>query len=151
MKRASRSNLVSSSTESNLPLFPSKRPTPSAPSQRSTRHAPHSSDPSQASAISLAQVMAEWGPLVRRLGRRHPVLEAILTAGSPLRVLDRTVVVGFSPHRLFHKELLDLPKYRTLTELELSRWFGVVLLVTTVLSPEPGRPRHWRGVGPAPA
>lgn len=110
MKRDSRSTLVSSSAESNLLLFPPEMLTPSETSSASDRHPPHPCNLSQASAVSLEQVRAAWKQIVRRLGRGHRVLEALLTAGQPVQVSDRRLVIGFSAQRLFHEELLNLPE-----------------------------------------
>lgn len=151
MKGVFRSTFVSSGAESNLLLFPAEMPTPAASSPRSRRDSSHRSDPSQVCTVSLTEVLAEWRQLVRRIGRRHRVLEALLAAGQPVRMLEGTLVVGFSPQHLFHKELLDLPEYRTLTEQEISKTFGVMLKLTTTLSPERGRPRRGGGFGPTPA
>jgi hypothetical protein len=94
------------------------------------------SPPPQNIPLSLAQVIAEWQMLVKRVGRRRRVLETVLTAGHPLRVNGHTLVVGFSPQRRFHQELLDMPDYRSCVEEELVRTFRVRLSVVTVLYPE---------------
>jgi len=52
---------------------------------------------------------------------------------------------------LFHKELLDLPHYRTLIEQDLSRTFGDALQVTTTVWPGPTRPRRRGAFNPTPA
>ena len=95
----------------------------------------------QNSPPSLAQVAAEWQMLLKRLGRRRRVLETILTAGHPLQLTGQTLVVGFSPQRRFHQELLDMPDYRSCVEEELTRTFRVQLSVVTALYPES---RHLR-------
>jgi hypothetical protein len=91
---------------------------------------------SQTIPLSLAQVVAEWQMLLKRLGRRRRVLETVLAAGRPLRLTGHTLVVGFSPQRRFHQELLDMPDYRSCVEEELARTFQVRLSVLTALYPE---------------
>jgi hypothetical protein len=80
-------------------------------------------------------VSAKWKRVARRPGRHRPVLELILAAGLPVRLVEQTLIIGFSPHRRFQRELLEGPDYRAPVEEELSRTFGVPLAVTTVLQP----------------
>jgi hypothetical protein len=136
---------------SNLLLFPDESsaspealpPTDSAPTAESL--------PPPTSFLTLAQVAAQWQMLLKRLGRRHRVLETVLTAGRPLRLTDTTLVVGFPPHRRFHRELLDTPDYRRCVEEELARMLRVRLSVVTTFSPE-GHGLHRKGpCGNAPA
>ena len=94
------------------------------------------SPPPQINPLSLAQVTAEWQMLLKRLGRRRHVLETVLAAGHPLQLNGHTLVVGFSPQRRFHQELLDMPDYRSCVEEELVRTFHVRLSVVTALYPE---------------
>ena len=89
--------------------------------------------------------------LLKRLGRRRRVLEAVLAAGHPLQLTGHTLVVGFSPQRRFHQELLDMPDYRSCVEEELVRTFQVRLSVVTALYPE-GRHLSQQGTfGKTPA
>ena len=92
--------------------------------------------PPRSSPLSLAQITAEWRMLLERLGRRRRVLETVLAAGRPIRLIGHTVVIGFSPQRRFHQELLDMPEYRSCLEEELTRTFRVQLSVVTALYPE---------------
>jgi hypothetical protein len=103
--------------------------------------------PSQNIPLSLAQVVAGWQMLLKRLGRRRRVLETVLAAGHPLRLTGHTLVVGFSPQRRFHQELLDMPDYRSCVEEELARTFQVRLAVVTTLNPECGHVSHQRTFG----
>jgi hypothetical protein len=91
---------------------------------------------SQIIPLSLAEITAEWQMLLKRLGRRRRVLETVLAAGHPLQLTGHTLVVGFSPQRRFHQELLDMPDYRSQVEEELARRFQVRLSVVTALYPE---------------
>lgn len=84
----------------------------------------------------IALIAAEWQTLAQRLGRQRRVLETILAAGHPLQMAGHTLVVGFSPRRRFHRELLDMPEYRSCVEQELMRTFQVRLCVITTLYPE---------------
>jgi hypothetical protein len=93
-----------------------------------------SSPPPQFS-LSLTEITAEWSSLRKRLGRRRRVLETVLAASQPIRLTGHTLVVGFSPQRRFHQELLDLPDYRSCVEEELARTFQVRLSVVTAVSP----------------
>jgi hypothetical protein len=88
---------------------------------------------------SLAQITAEWQMLLKRLGRRRRVLEAVLAAGHPLKLTGLTLVVGFSPQRRFHQELPDMPDYRSCVEEELARTFQAQLSVVTALYPDSRR------------
>jgi hypothetical protein len=120
----------------NLLLFPGDSvATPEALTLTSPSSIPESPPP-QNMPLSLAQVLAEWQMLVKRLGRRRRVLETVLTAGHPLQLTGHTLVVGFSPQRRFHQELLDMPDYRSCVEEELVRTFQVRLSVVTALYPE---------------
>ena len=120
----------------NLLLFPGdSATTPEALTLTSPSSRPESPPP-QNMPLSLAQVLAEWQMLVKRLGRRRRVLETVLTAGQPLQLNGHTLVIGFSPQRRFHRELLDMPDYRSCVEEELVRTFQVRLSVVTALYPE---------------
>jgi hypothetical protein len=95
----------------------------------------------------LARITAGWQTMLKRLGRQRRVLATILAAGHPLQMAGHTLVVGFSPRRRFHRELLDMPEYRSCVEQELSRTFQVRLCVVTTLYPESRTPapRNLRG------
>src|SRR5262245_30561843 len=111
----------------NLLLFPDDSAT--SPEARILLHIP----PAQGSAQprhcppSLAQIAAEWQPLLKRLGRRRRILQTLLSAAHPVRLVDGTLVVGFPPQRRFQQELLDIPDYRSVVEEELARTFHVQL------------------------
>ena len=139
------------SEEANLLLFPEETPKLSASSPMCDTQQPPETSPSEASSLSLAHILAAWQPMLKRLGRRRRVLETILAAGRPVRLLDRALVVGFSPQRQFHKELLDLPEYRGCVEKELSKFCGCELQVVTVLHPERSGPGHKGLFGQTPA
>jgi hypothetical protein len=100
---------------------------------------------------SLAQITAEWQMLLKRLGHRRRVLETVLAAGRPIKLTGHTLVVGFSPQRRFHQELLDMPDYRSCVEEELARTFQVRLSVVTALYPESHRLPHPGTLGNTPA
>lgn len=142
---------VSSSKDTNLLLFPEETLALSASSQRCDAQRPPEPLPAQASSLSLADVLTEWQPMLKRLGRRRRVLETILAAGRPIRLFERTLLVGFSPQRQFHRELLDLPEYRRCVEKELSKIFGCELQVVTILHPERSGPGHKGLFGQTPA
>jgi hypothetical protein len=89
-----------------------------------------------AAESSLASITAKWPALLTRLGRRRRILETILTAGRPIRLIDDTLVVGFPPYRCFHRELLDMPDYRNQVEEALAEMFHVRLSVATTLYPD---------------
>ena len=105
------------------------------------------SPPSQNIPLSLAQVVAGWQMLLKRLGRRRCVLETVLAAGHPLQLTGHTLVVGFPPQRRFHQELLDMPDYRNCVEEELARTFQVRLCVVTTVCPENRLLSHQRTFG----
>lgn len=135
----------------NLLLFPedSSAP-PEAPPRINTPPIPASPSPRN-HPPSLAQITAEWQMLLKRLGRRRRILETVLTAGRPIRLTGHTLVVGFSPRRRFHQELLDRPEYRGCVEEELTRTFRVQLSVVTALYPEIRHPPFQGPFGKAPA
>jgi hypothetical protein len=120
----------------NLLLFPGDPAAPPEALPLTNASSRPESPPPQNMPLSLAQVLAEWQMLVKRLGRRRRVLETVLTAGHPLQLNGHTLVVGFSPQRRFHQELLDMPDYRSCVEEELVRTFQVRLSVVTALYPE---------------
>jgi hypothetical protein len=127
----------------NLLLFPDE---PSAPAEASPL-----TNPPPALESSLAQITAEWRVLLKRLGRRRRVLETVLTAGRPVRLIDDTLVVGFPPYRRFHRELLDMPDYRNCVEEELARMFHMRLSIVTVLYPESDKLHRKGACGKTPA
>jgi hypothetical protein len=137
MKRASPHERVWADGATNLLLFTDD------PTTLPDSHVPLRNLPAQAyprprdSYPSLAQITAEWQALLKRLGRRRRILETILFAGHPMRLVDNTLVLGFPPQRRFQQELLDMPDYRGVVEEELQRTFQVQLTVVTALSPEP--------------
>jgi hypothetical protein len=111
---------------------------------------PESSQPCD-TPPSLAQITAEWQMLRKRVARRHRVLETVLAAGHPIKLTGHTLVVGFSPQRRFHQELLDMPDYRSCVEEELARTYQVRLSVVTALYPESRRLPHQGTFGTTPA
>lgn len=122
-----------------LLLFPDASSTlPTAPL---LTNAPSTSEslPPRNFPLSLEHITAEWRGLLKRLGRRRRVLETILTAGQPIRLIAATLIVGFPPHRCFHRELLDMPEYRGCVEAELTRTFRLRLFVATAAHPESRR------------
>ena len=135
----------------NLLLFPDD---PSTPPEvlplANTSPMPPSSPPRQFS-LSLTQITGEWSSLRKRLGRQRRVLEAVLAAGQPIQLTGHTLVVGFSPQRRFHQELLDLPDYRSCVEEELTRTFQVRLSVVTAVSPANRHLPHQRPFRKTPA
>lgn len=119
----------------NLPLFPEDTSGQPTPPQMFGRQQARGTSASPPIPLSLAQVSAQWKRVARRLGRHRPVLELILAAGLPVRLVEQTLIIGFSPHRRFQRELLEVTDYRVPVEEELSRTFGVPLALTTVLQP----------------
>lgn len=137
---------VAAATALNLPLFPEDTSGQPTPPQMFGRQQPRGTSASPPMPLSLAQVSAQWTRVARRLGRQRPVLELLLAAGSPVRLVEQTLIVGFSPRRRFQRELLEVPDYRVPVEEELSRTFGVPLAVTTALQPtRPGQRRDHEG------
>jgi DNA polymerase III subunit tau-like protein len=131
--------------ETNLLLFPGESLSRIEPSPLAHDPSAPESFLAQSSPLTLTQITAEWQTLLKRLGRRHRVLETILTVSRPIRLIDHTLVLGFPPHRRFHQELLDMPDYRACVEAELARTFQVRLSIVTTLHPErPGL--HRRGM-----
>jgi hypothetical protein len=129
---------------SNLLLFPDESPTsPEVPPMTNAPPTVESFAP-QTSCLTLAQIAAEWQVFLKRLGRRRRVLETILTAAHPVRLTGNTLIIGFPPHRRFHRELFDTPDYRACVEEELAWMFRVRLSVMTALSPD-GRDLHRNG------
>jgi len=102
-------------------------------------------------APSLADITAEWGRLLKRLGRRRRLLETLLSAGQPIRLTANTLIVGFPAQRRFHQELLDMPDYRACVEEELTRMFRTRLYVVTAAYPESRGLRRHGVVDKAPA
>jgi hypothetical protein len=101
--------------------------------------------------LSLAQVVAEWQKLLKRAGRRRRVLETVLAVGHPLRLTGHMLVIGFSPRRRFHQELLNMSEYRRCVEEELARTFQVRLSVVTALFPERSHASQQQTFGRTPA
>jgi len=147
MKITAQGTHLAAETDLNLPLFPEETSVQPTPPQLSRLQQPGGTSASRPLPLSLAQVSAKWKHVVRRLGRRRPILEPILAAGSPVRLVEQTLIVGFSPHRRFQRELLEVLEYRALVEEELSRTFGVPLAVTTALQPTRPGQRRDRVVG----
>jgi hypothetical protein len=137
---------VAAEPDLNLPLFPEEPSGQPTPPQLFGRQQPRGTPASRPIPLSLAQVSAQWTRVARRLGRHRPVLELILAAGWPVRLVEQTLIVGFAPHRRFQRELLEVPDYRVRVEKELSRTFGVPLAVITALQPtRPGQRRDHDG------
>jgi hypothetical protein len=148
MKSPSHPTHVSPGTDGNLLPFPEETLNSSDTLLESADSPSPSQPTSEATVLPLARVVAAWQPLVRHLGRRRRVLESILSAGRPLWLSGKTLVVGFAADRQFHRELLDVPEYRKIVEAELARRFGVELAVVTKLYPE-SRQRSTFGRPPA--
>jgi hypothetical protein len=135
----------------NLLLFPDDSAAfPEALRLTNPSSIPESSPPCN-TPPSLAQITAEWQMLLKRLGRRRRVLETVLAAGHPIKLTGHTLVVGFSPQRRFHQELLDMPDYRSCVEEELARTFQVRLSVVTALYPDSRHLLHQGTFGRTPA
>jgi hypothetical protein len=146
MKLTAQGPHVAVATDLNLPLFPEDTSDPPTPPQMFGRRPPRGTSASRPLPLSLAQVSAQWTRVARRLGRHRPVLELLLAAGWPVRLVEQTLIIGFSPHRRFQRELLEVPDYRVPVEEELSRTFGVPLALTTALQPmRPGQRRDHAG------
>jgi hypothetical protein len=127
---------VWNNADTNLLLFPDESSaSPAAPPLMNAPPTPESLPPRNY-PLSLPQITAEWRGLLKRLGRRHRVLETILTAGQPIRLTAETLLIGFPPDRRFHQELLDIPDYRSCVEEELARTFRTQLSVVTTVHPE---------------
>ena len=107
---------VAAAIDLNLPLFPEETSGQPMPPQMFGRQQPRGTSASPPIPLSLAQVSAKWTRVARRLGRHRPVLELILAAGLPVRLVEQTLIVGFSPHRRFQRELLEVPDYRAPVE-----------------------------------
>jgi hypothetical protein len=151
MKRDSSHTRVWNGEATNLLLFPDESSAPTEISQPTNAPPRPETFPPRIQQLSLMQITAEWQRLRKRLGRRRRVLETILIAGQPIRLIDNTLVVGFPPDRRFHQELLDMPDYRSYLEEELARTFQVPLSVVTALYPE-SRGLHRKGAfGKTPA
>jgi hypothetical protein len=151
MKHESPHTRVCNGEAANLLLFPNEPVTPAKASPPTNAPSVLDSALIQNAPLSLAQITAEWQALLKRLGRRRRVLETILTAGRPIRLTDHILVVGFPPHRCFHRELLDTLDYRTCVEEELARTFRVRLAVVTALYPESPSLTRKGALGKAPA
>jgi hypothetical protein len=151
MKHESPHTRVRNDGAINLLLFPEdSSASPKALPLTSTPPIPESPPPRN-HPPSLAQITAEWQVLLKRLGRRHRILETVLAAGRPIRLTGHTLVVGFSPGRRFHQELLDMPEYQSCVEEELTRTFQVQLSVVTALDPEIRHPPLQGPFGKTPA
>ena len=109
------------------------------------------SSPPRSSSLSLAQIAAQWQMLLKRLRRRRRVLEAVLSAAHPIRLSQGSLVIGFPPQRRFHRELLDMPDYRSCVEEELARMFRLRLSVKTALYADNGDLHHRGTFGKTPA
>ena len=151
MERQSRERRSCDDEVANLLLFPEEicPPAELSPTTRASVQ-PESPSPWN-SPFSLMHITAEWPALLQRLGRRRRVLETILTAGRPVKLIGATLIIGFPPYHRFHKELLDMPDYRTGVEDELSRTFQVRLTVATSFHPETRHLPHHGRLGNTPA
>jgi hypothetical protein len=130
--------------QNNLPLFPEEAvSTPLIPENPSGELSSGIAE-SSVSPLSLERVLAQWDQVVERAGRRRHLLETILAAARPIRIVDRTLLVGFPAQHRFHRELLDSPEYRVPVEEELLAMFGEALVVTTTLMRERSAPRRRR-------
>ena len=127
---------------STLCLFPEASAPPAERQPSTEARTSLTSCPACSPALSLSHIIAEWPLLVKRLGKRRRVLESVLKAGQPLRLIDEALIIGFPPDRRFHQELLDIPEYRSCIEAELARTFSVNLGLGTALHPESRRRRR---------
>jgi hypothetical protein len=151
MKHESSHRRVWNGEVNNLLLFPDE-PSALTEASLSTNASPTSeSFLPRIQPLSLMQITAEWQTLRKRLGRRRRVLETILLAGQPIRLIDNTLVIGFPPDRSFHQELLDVPDYRSCLQEELARTFRVRLSVVTASHPESRSLHRKRAFGKTPA
>jgi hypothetical protein len=124
-----------------LPLFPDE---PSPGPAASPRQPPSHGRPAaqHRDGLSLADIVAGWDQLVKRLGRRRRILETILSTARPARLVAHTLILEFPPQSRFQQELLAAPEYRTPVEEELASLFGVALEVTAVVQPDLEAPRR---------
>jgi hypothetical protein len=116
-----------------LPLFPDE--TPARAVTPEPCDAERMATTSQSPMPSVAQVTAMWEHVVKRVGRRRRILETILAAARPLRIVEQRLVLGFPPQHRFQQELVESEEYRRLLEEELKKAFGVSLEVTTEVYP----------------
>jgi hypothetical protein len=114
--------------DTSLPLFPDDTPVAAVATEpRADEHMSNASPPMP----SVAQVIAMWDYLIKRVAHRRRILETILAAARPLRVANWKLVLGFPPQHQFQQELVESEEYRSLLEEELQKAFGARLEVTT--------------------
>jgi hypothetical protein len=116
-----------------LPLFPDE-PAAGPAAAESAQDEPVSQT-SQAPTPTIAQITGLWDRIVARVARRRRILETILSAARPLRVVEQTLFLGFPPQHRFQQELVESEEYRSLLQEELRKTFGVSLEVTTEVYP----------------
>jgi len=118
--------------DASLPLFPDDTPVAAVATEpRADEHMSNASPPMP----SVAQVTAMWDYLIKRVARRRRILETILAAARPLRVVNWKLVLGFPPQHQFQQELVESEEYRSLLEEELQKALGARLEVTTEVYP----------------
>lgn len=88
MKITTQGTHVAAETDLNLPLFPEETSGQPTPPQMFGRQQPRGTPASRPMPLSLAQVSAQWTRVARRLGRQRPVLELLLAAGWPVRLVE---------------------------------------------------------------
>jgi hypothetical protein len=120
-------------TDPSLPLFPDEPPHLAATLE--PRDDERTTAMSQASTPTLDQVTAMWDHVVKRVARRRRILETILAAARPLRIVGQRLVLSFPPQQRFQQELVESEEYRSLLEEELKKAFGVSVEVTTEVYP----------------
>ena len=84
---------ASAAAELILPLFPDDTPTLVA--DLAPREPQGKADTASALLPTIAQVVAVWGHVVKRVARRRRSLETILTTARPLRIVGSRLVLGF--------------------------------------------------------
>jgi hypothetical protein len=120
-------------TDPSLPLFPDE--TPPLAATLEPRGDERATTTPQASTPTLDQVTAMWDHVVKRVARRRRILETILAAARPLRIVGQRLVLSFPPQQRFQQELVESEEYRSLLEEELNKAFGVSVEVTTEVYP----------------
>jgi hypothetical protein len=83
-------------------------------------------------ALWKNQMRTQWSSVI--LFKENPMKHK-----SPKTYVWNDHTTNLLFHRCFHRELLDMPEYRTCVEEELTRTFGVQLFVATAAHPDSRR------------
>lgn len=76
--------------------------------------------PSLAEEETLQHLRQQWPEFTAQVRRKSEFLASVLIAGTPVKLHDSILSIGFTARDNFHRDMLEEPEYRAMVEKALS-------------------------------